>query len=168
MLINLIMFLIISNAVALRRDKSTLYSRISIVFFNTQVTSLSVGTGLFGGLFNITSLTQHFNIFIFLISAVILLMSVGFIFKISAAPFHYWSPDVYGGIPTIVTTYVAIIAKISILIFFYLNVIKNIFFYKTDYNKNPAVDDITISNSLYSIISIVTLLLLLFIYICQD
>ena len=47
----------------------------------------------------------------------LLIMSVGFLFKISAAPFHFWSPDVYDAIPTIVTTFVAIIAKISILIF---------------------------------------------------
>ena len=44
-------------------------------------------------------------------------MSVGFLFKVSAAPFHFWSPDVYDAIPTIVTTFVAIIAKISIFIF---------------------------------------------------
>lgn len=47
----------------------------------------------------------------------LLIMLVGFLFKISAAPFHFWSPDVYDAIPTIVTTFVAIIAKISILIF---------------------------------------------------
>ena len=47
----------------------------------------------------------------------LLIMSVGFLFKISAAPFHFWSPDVYDAIPTIVTTFVAIVAKISILIF---------------------------------------------------
>lgn len=45
----------------------------------------------------------------------LIIMSIGFLFKISAAPFHFWSPDVYDGIPTIVTTFVAIIAKISIL-----------------------------------------------------
>lgn len=49
----------------------------------------------------------------------LLIMSVGFLFKISAAPFHFWSPDVYDAIPTIVTTFVAIIAKISILIFLF-------------------------------------------------
>ena len=48
----------------------------------------------------------------------LIIMSVGFLFKVSAAPFHFWSPDVYDGIPTIVTTYVAIIAKISIFAFF--------------------------------------------------
>ena len=47
----------------------------------------------------------------------LLIMSVGFLFKISAAPFHFWSPDVYDAIPTIVTAFVAIIAKISILVF---------------------------------------------------
>ena len=47
----------------------------------------------------------------------LLILSVGFLFKISAAPFHFWSPDVYDAIPTIVTTFVAIVAKISILIF---------------------------------------------------
>lgn len=47
----------------------------------------------------------------------LLMLSVGFLFKISAAPFHFWSPDVYDGIPTIVTTFVAIVAKISIFIF---------------------------------------------------
>ena len=47
----------------------------------------------------------------------LLILSVGFLFKVSAAPFHFWSPDVYDAIPTIVTTFVAIVAKISILIF---------------------------------------------------
>ena len=47
----------------------------------------------------------------------LLILSVGFLFKVSAAPFHFWSPDVYDAIPTIVTTFVAIIAKISIFVF---------------------------------------------------
>jgi NADH-ubiquinone oxidoreductase chain 2 len=59
--------------------------------------------------FYITS--SHYSIQISLI-----IMSIGFLFKISAAPFHFWSPDVYDAIPTIVTTFVAIVAKISILI----------------------------------------------------
>jgi len=50
------------------------------------------------------------------IDASLVILSVGFLFKISAAPFHFWSPDVYDAIPTIVTTFVAIVAKISILI----------------------------------------------------
>nr|QEX95814.1 NADH dehydrogenase subunit 2 [Cordyceps tenuipes]UFJ43951.1 NADH dehydrogenase subunit 2 [Cordyceps tenuipes] len=46
----------------------------------------------------------------------LVIFTVGFLFKISAAPFHFWSPDVYDAIPTIVTTFVALIAKVSILI----------------------------------------------------
>jgi NADH-ubiquinone oxidoreductase chain 2 len=48
----------------------------------------------------------------------LIILSAGFMFKVSAAPFHFWSPDVYDSIPTVVTTFVAIIAKISIFIFF--------------------------------------------------
>ena len=46
----------------------------------------------------------------------LLLISIGFLFKVSAAPFHFWSPDVYDAIPTITTTFVAIVTKISIFI----------------------------------------------------
>lgn len=47
----------------------------------------------------------------------LLILSVGFLFKVSAAPFHFWAPDVYDAIPTVVTTFVGIVAKISIFIF---------------------------------------------------
>lgn len=46
----------------------------------------------------------------------LLLISVGLLFKIAAAPFHWWSPDVYDGVPTIVTTFITILGKIAILI----------------------------------------------------
>jgi NADH-ubiquinone oxidoreductase chain 2 len=54
---------------------------------------------------------------LYYLNIALIIFSVGFLFKVSAAPFHFWSPDVYDGIPTIVTTYVAIIAKISIFAF---------------------------------------------------
>ena len=46
----------------------------------------------------------------------LIIFTIGFLFKISAAPFHFWSPDVYDAIPTMVTAFVAIIGKISIFI----------------------------------------------------
>jgi NADH-ubiquinone oxidoreductase chain 2 len=67
---------------------------------------------------NLYFLSNTSNIYLYTIQTSLLIMSVGFLFKISAAPFHFWSPDVYDAIPTIVTTFVAIIAKISILIMF--------------------------------------------------
>ena len=42
---------------------------------------------------------------------------VGFLFKIAAAPLHNWAPDVYDDTPTIVTIWLTIMPKISILIF---------------------------------------------------
>jgi NADH-ubiquinone oxidoreductase chain 2 len=80
------------------------------------------------GIYVITSLSDvdHVNIMEndvlywykpYYISLSFMILSVGFLFKVSAAPFHFWSPDVYDAIPTIVTTFVAIVAKISIFIF---------------------------------------------------
>jgi len=40
-----------------------------------------------------------------------LLVIVGFGFKISAVPFHFWSPDVYEGSPTPMTAYVSVASK---------------------------------------------------------
>ena len=44
----------------------------------------------------------------------------GMLFKIGAAPFHYWAPDVYDGVSTIITSWIAIFPKLSLLIFIYL------------------------------------------------
>jgi NADH-quinone oxidoreductase subunit N len=38
-------------------------------------------------------------------------LSVGLAFKASAAPFHMWTPDVYEGSPTIVTTFMSVATK---------------------------------------------------------
>src|SRR2546428_11224443 len=39
------------------------------------------------------------------------LLSVGLAFKVSAAPFHMWTPDVYEGAPTVVTTFISVATK---------------------------------------------------------
>ncbi len=70
---------------------------------------------------DIHSVSEYFFITYdyYYINLSLIILSVGFLFKASAAPFHFWSPDVYDSIPTIVTVFVAIIAKISIFIFFF-------------------------------------------------
>lgn len=40
-------------------------------------------------------------------------MSAGFAFKVSAAPFHMWTPDVYEGAPTPVTAFMATAPKMA-------------------------------------------------------
>jgi NADH-quinone oxidoreductase subunit N len=47
----------------------------------------------------------------FLLVAAFVLVAVGLFFKIAAAPFHQWAPDVYEGAPTPVTAYVSIASK---------------------------------------------------------
>lgn len=46
-----------------------------------------------------------------------IIIIIGFLFKISAAPLHNWAPDVYDGTPTIVTIFITTIPKISIFVF---------------------------------------------------
>lgn len=46
----------------------------------------------------------------------LLILFSGLLFKVSAAPFHNWAPDVYSDVPTYSTTWLIIIAKLSILI----------------------------------------------------
>ncbi|MES2593497.1 MAG: NADH-quinone oxidoreductase subunit N [Bacteroidota bacterium] len=41
----------------------------------------------------------------------VLLMLIGLAFKVSAAPFHFWAPDVYQGAPTVITAFMATIVK---------------------------------------------------------
>ena len=48
----------------------------------------------------------------------IIFVIVGLAFKISAVPFHMWTPDVYEGSPTSVTSFFALIPKIAALSIF--------------------------------------------------
>ena len=48
----------------------------------------------------------------------IVFILVGLSFKISAVPFHMWTPDVYEGAPTSVTTFFALIPKIAAITVF--------------------------------------------------
>ena len=41
----------------------------------------------------------------------VLFVMVGFAFKISAVPFHFWAPDTYEGAPTPVTAYLSVSSK---------------------------------------------------------
>jgi len=96
------------------------------ILLGTSLLYANSGTTSLDGLYVITSLSDlanDSNNYIYsyksyYINLGLLILSVGFLFKVSAAPFHFWSPDVYDAIPTIVTTFVAIIGKISIFIFF--------------------------------------------------
>jgi len=46
-----------------------------------------------------------------LFAAAIFLTLVGFAFKVSAVPFHFWAPDTYEGAPTPVTAFLSVASK---------------------------------------------------------
>lgn len=46
-----------------------------------------------------------------LVNVGLLLITVAFAFKLGAVPFHFWSPDVYQGSPTLVTAFMATVVK---------------------------------------------------------
>ena len=52
-----------------------------------------------------------------MMTGLILLMS-SMAFKVSAAPFHFWTPDVYDGAPTVVTSFMASVVKAGVFIAF--------------------------------------------------
>jgi NADH-quinone oxidoreductase subunit N len=49
----------------------------------------------------------------------LLFIVIGVAFKIAAAPFHFWSPDVYEGAPTLVTAFMATVVKTAGFAAFY-------------------------------------------------
>jgi len=75
-------------------------------------------TGLtnFESIYSLLSVSENYSIIQGLTLGFIFIF-VGFLFKISAAPLHNWSPDVYDDSPTIVAIWLTIMPKLSILIF---------------------------------------------------
>ena len=48
-----------------------------------------------------------------LVAIGLVLLVVAMSFKVSAAPFHFWTPDVYDGAPTVFTSFMATIVKVA-------------------------------------------------------
>jgi NADH-quinone oxidoreductase subunit N len=57
-----------------------------------------------------------YGFFYLLLLIGLVLVVVGLAFKISAAPFHMWTPDVYEGVPTPVTAYFAVVPKLAVAV----------------------------------------------------
>ena len=87
------------------------------VMTGEQVSTLSIGSALpFDG---VEMSNEHANtISSNGILLGILFVAVGFLFKLTAAPFHMWAPDVYEGSPTAITAFFSITPKIAIIAVF--------------------------------------------------
>ena len=65
------------------------------------------------GSFNIDILQLGTGNMPVMIAVGLVLLVVAMSFKVSAAPFHFWTPDVYDGAPTVFTSFMATIVKIA-------------------------------------------------------
>ncbi len=72
------------------------------------------GTTLFSG---IIQTAQHGEVSLGLLFGLVFLIC-GFAFKVSAVPFHMWTPDVYEGSPTPVTAFFATAPKVAAMALF--------------------------------------------------
>ena len=116
--------------------------------------SLSSCIILLGGsiIYTYTGITHFDSIYSFIfvteniailqgISLGIVLIFIGFFFKVGAAPLHNWSPDVYDESPSIVTVWLTVMPKISIVILLlelYLNI------GITEYNYTSVLSSFTL------------------------
>src|SRR3989440_5214567 len=71
------------------------------LFFGLSGSRLLRGIGEYGGGANLPAL----------FAVAIFLTLVGFAFKVSAVPFHFWAPDSYEGAPTPVTAFLSVASK---------------------------------------------------------
>jgi NADH-ubiquinone oxidoreductase chain 2 len=90
------------------------------------LSSCIIGLGL-SMIYGITGVTniEELNILININKEInlivpIVLITVGLLFKIGAAPFHNWLADVIDGVPTIISTWLAVLSKISIMILLFV------------------------------------------------
>ena len=111
--------------IAAMRRESTRASEAGLKYF--LLGALSSGLLLYGAsmLYGFTGHTSYAGIAASLsyevsagaVIGMVFLIS-GLAFKISAAPFHMWTPDVYEGAPTIVTAFFAVVPKLAVMALF--------------------------------------------------
>ena len=91
----------------------------ALILLGTALIYSNTGLTHFDSIYNLLSVQENGSVVTYWISGVqlgIVLIGAGFLFKVAAAPFHNWAPDVYDGTPTIVTSWLSTIPKISIFV----------------------------------------------------
>jgi NADH-quinone oxidoreductase subunit N len=89
-----------------------------------------------------------------LLFAGLAMISIGLLFKVSAAPFHVWTPDVYQGAPTPVTGFMAACTKVAA--FGALLRVLYVSFEGTQWNYKPVLGVIAVLTMLLGAILAVT------------
>ncbi|MDG4763360.1 NADH-quinone oxidoreductase subunit NuoN [Solwaraspora sp. WMMD406] len=89
-----------------------------------------------------------------LLFAGIALISVGLLFKATAAPFHVWAPDVYQGAPTPITGFMAACTKVAA--FGALLRVLHVAFYGASWDFTPVLGTVAVLTMLVGAIMAVT------------
>ncbi len=71
-----------------------------------------------GGSFLLSKFNLQFTPISYNLVGGLLLILVSMAFKVSAVPFHFWTPDVYDGAPTVFTSFMATIVKVAAFVAF--------------------------------------------------
>jgi NADH-quinone oxidoreductase subunit N len=87
----------------------------SILLFGISLIYGFTGTIGFTDLAKVIAQGNHASSYGLITGLVLILIAL--CFKLSAAPFHMWTPDVYQGAPTPVVAFFSVVPKIAILIF---------------------------------------------------
>jgi len=86
---------------------------ISLLYGLTGTLDLSAMSGALGGTSSglASSLGGQLAASPIPVGIAVVLILAGFAYKVSVVPFHFWTPDVYEGAPTPVTTFLAVASK---------------------------------------------------------
>ncbi len=84
-----------------------------LLLYGASLTYGFAGTTLFSGIIKAVSTDVSLGLLFGLVFLI-----AGFAFKVSAAPFHMWTPDVYEGSPTPVTAFFATAPKVAAIALF--------------------------------------------------
>ena len=130
---------------------------------------ISILYGLTGttNIYEMNAMLQSLNIggFTFIFAGVMILGGIGF--KVSIAPFHFWTPDVYEGAPIAITAYLSVASKaagFALLIRF----LKVTFFHALSEDGSWVLLNIIDWQKLLIVLSILTMTLGNFAAIWQD
>jgi len=130
---------------------------ISIIF------GISGSTNLYD--INLLLHSQSLPVLTFLIAGLFVLVGLGF--KISAAPFHFWTPDVYEGAPIPITAYLSVASKAAGFVVL-IKFIKITFIDSVDAHGNWELFNIIDWKSIIILLSILTMTLGNFAALWQD
>ncbi len=146
------------------RDRSSEASLKYLLYGATSTGMMLFGISILYGLTGSTNLyiisaalqTQSLNLLTLAFSIILIFAGIGY--KISSAPFHFWTPDVYEGAPISITAYLSVASKaagFALLIRF----IKTTFVTFVDDNGNWQLLQVFDWESLLIIISLLTMTL---------